>query len=321
MRRLSLSLTLCLCCALVLGACAPNDSAEIAQVMPTLVEIPTLTPASKQTLVDGNPIVSTTPILLTSTPPSAQTAVSATPAPGTVSFTPSMTITDTPTLTPSPTHTLTVQPNVFDDLIGTALNTTQLPPGYFGTPPAGGIAQVMTPTFFPGQTMEVGCMNPPSGGFGIVFASDQRLKTTLGCPVGVPPVTLVRVGASQLFEFGLMAWVSGAPSEIYVFYTNGTFQRHPDTFTEGVDPASNGETPPSAGLIEPVRGFGKIWRMYPEVRSGLGWATQPETAATATTLNFERDLLLHLSIRTDVLVIAPQGTGERGDWRAITGAP
>lgn len=46
-----------------------------------------------------------------------------------------------------------------------------------------------------------------------------------------------------------------------------------------------GLTPPP-GRYEPQRGFGKVWRDFPEVREALGWATLPEAAHTATVQPF-----------------------------------
>src|SRR5262245_60288081 len=43
------------------------------------------------------------------------------------------------------------------------------------------------------------------------------------------------------------------------------------------DQVSGGEKPP-AGLYEPIRGFGKLWRSNPQVRNTLGWAAGPEQA-------------------------------------------
>lgn len=37
-----------------------------------------------------------------------------------------------------------------------------------------------------------------------------------------------------------------------------------------------GEEAPPPGLIEPLRGFGKVWREHAEVRRGIGWAVSAE---------------------------------------------
>lgn len=62
---------------------------------------------------------------------------------------------------------------------------------------------------------------------------------------------------------------------IYVLYDDATYQRLEDGFDSAVDPVSGGETPPS-GLVEPILGFGKVWRDQPGVRQALGWATAGE---------------------------------------------
>jgi hypothetical protein len=54
------------------------------------------------------------------------------------------------------------------------------------------------------------------------------------------------------------------------------WQSYVDTWREG-EPASGGETPP-AGLYEPMRGFGKLWRSETSIRNTLGWAVAPEAA-------------------------------------------
>jgi hypothetical protein len=62
---------------------------------------------------------------------------------------------------------------------------------------------------------------------------------------------------------------------VYVLYDDATYQRLEDSFDSAVDPVSGGETPPS-GLVEPILGFGKVWRDQPGVRQALGWATAGE---------------------------------------------
>lgn len=50
---------------------------------------------------------------------------------------------------------------------------------------------------------------------------------------------------------------------------------------------------PQPGLVEPSRGFGKLWRENAAVRDCLGYATSPDEAAyTLTWQNFTRGLLL-----------------------------
>jgi hypothetical protein len=122
----------------------------------------------------------------------------------------------------------------------------------------------------------------------------------MGCPQGT--VGGVRT-AEQYFERGVMVWVelttaSGAldrrifvirgvplPLTYFIFY---------DPWSEG-EPESAGLTPPT-GLLEPRRGFGKVWRDFPEVREALGWATLPEVAHSATVQPFASAVDPHVGL-------------------------
>jgi hypothetical protein len=48
-----------------------------------------------------------------------------------------------------------------------------------------------------------------------------------------------------------------------------------DTWTDA-EPESDPAIVPPAGLLQPIRGFGKVWRNNAGVRDGLGWALSPE---------------------------------------------
>lgn len=84
--------------------------------------------------------------------------------------------------------------------------------------------------------------------------------------------------AQQPFEHGFMIWLQ--PSQtIYVFFTSygGTsYRSYEDTFTDG-DPESDPNLTPPSGLLQPIRGFGKVWRQNEELRTNLGWATAGES--------------------------------------------
>ena len=108
-------------------------------------------------------------------------------------------------------------------------------------------------------------------------------RDDLECPATAP---IASPAAEQLFERGRMIWLASQGS-IYVLWGDGQptapgappdgFLVFEDTWQPGEaerDPAS---APPS-GLYQPVRGFGKVWRTWPEVRDGLGWALAPEHA-------------------------------------------
>ena len=168
----------------------------------------------------------------------------------------------TPTFTPTTTNT-PVTPGV----VGFA------PVGVFGSGISGG-----------GE-----CANGPQGVFGTIYQSDPNFPAALGCPLAQTASNVN--SAYQPFENGLMIWVSSlgvqAQPAIYALLNNGTYQRFNDTFTDGVDAVSSGAVPPE-GRLEPVRGFGKVWRENANVRDSLGWATTGESGGGAQVLMFER---------------------------------
>ncbi len=77
-----------------------------------------------------------------------------------------------------------------------------------------------------------------------------------------------------------MFW-RGDTKTVYVFLggATGDWYEFEDTWQD-TDPTPAPLGAP-AGLYEPVRGFGKIWRDYPGLRQSLGWATDQETNITA----------------------------------------
>jgi len=98
---------------------------------------------------------------------------------------------------------------------------------------------------------------------------------------GCPWEAEIGPAAQQPFENGFMIWL-GPSRAIYVFYNQiepgrayPLYRMYADEFHEG-DPESDPSIVPPSGLYQPIRGFGLVWRTYPEVRDGLGWATAPE---------------------------------------------
>ncbi|MBN8618545.1 MAG: hypothetical protein J0L63_06550 [Anaerolineae bacterium] len=290
-------------------ACTGNQRPD-NQVLPTVAALPTLTSTTTAT--------ATLPITPTATP-TATLTLTITPS-ETPSVTPSATITETatPTATITPTPSFTPEPpediEGLSALVQLALRATVLPqemmPAMAATMPA--------VTSVPGQPaiISVTCSTFPSGGFASVYNADPTLSTLIGCPLGISSVS----SAAQSYQSGEMFWVAGPPSAIYALFSSGRFQRYEDTFLEGVDPSSGGETPPS-GLIEPVRGFGKVWRTFGEVRA-MGWATSGELAGQATIQFFERGQMIALSQRGLIYVLINDagGTGVAGTWRVVTGS-
>ncbi len=273
-------------------------------VLPTEVVLPSLTSTLTPTVtLTGTQTATNAPTL--SPTPTASPTETLTP---TISVTPSATITETST--PTPTITPSPSPSVgpLSILAQLAANATPIPQTFLppvstaaGTLPASGIVPSA-----PGAP--VTCTVQPSGGFGTAYASDLSLNTLIGCAQGTP--TAVN-SALQVFERGSMIWLQGP---IYVLYNDGRFQRYEDTYVAGVDPESGGEVPP-AGLIEPVRGFGKVWRSNADVRNGLGWGITQETGNQATQQRFDRGWMIYLPQRGDIVVLDDVGS----TWRVVAG--
>ncbi|MDF1515761.1 MAG: hypothetical protein P1S60_18285, partial [Anaerolineae bacterium] len=84
--------------------------------------------------------------------------------------------------------------------------------------------------------------------------------------------------AQQPFQNGFMIWLEPSKS-IVVFFNNyggQSYRIFPDTFKDG-DPETDPNFAPPSGLLQPKRGFGKVWRENIVVRDNLGWATADES--------------------------------------------
>jgi hypothetical protein len=95
------------------------------------------------------------------------------------------------------------------------------------------------------------------------------------CPLGPVVATWA---AEQLFERGRMIWLD-TEGAIYVFYDvdandSTVVERFDDSWAPG-ELESDPTIVAPAGLYQPVRGFGQVWREE-QVRGRLGWALAPE---------------------------------------------
>lgn len=138
------------------------------------------------------------------------------------------------------------------------------------------------------------CSIVPVLGFGSVWASHASARAALGC--ATRPEAPVWLG-EQTFERGRMFWRQDTAT-IYVLYSDGSWQQFADSWHAG-DPETDPGTVAPAGLYQPKRGFGKVWRDHPEVRSRLGWGTMEERGVNGAIQPFERGLMLwspHLGI-------------------------
>lgn len=107
-----------------------------------------------------------------------------------------------------------------------------------------------------------------------VYFFDPRGQV-LACPLEAARTVQA---AYQEFERGFMIWRADT-SDIYVFFRDtGLVNRFRDTWMgEAVEYP---EEPPM-GRYKPDRGFGRVWVDNPQVRGGLGWATNFERGYTA----------------------------------------
>lgn len=153
------------------------------------------------------------------------------------------------------------------------------------------------------------CANVPVRGFGAVWAGNRNVSRSLGCALTYAPFSEEAViqTAYQPFQHGAMLWVQRQTYTqeklIYVFFDDGTFQQFTDTWAEG-QPVSGSDTPP-AGLYQPVRGFGKVWRegTGARVRERLGWATAPEQGATGAYQRFDNGEMYYSAANNKVWVL------------------
>jgi hypothetical protein len=116
-----------------------------------------------------------------------------------------------------------------------------------------------------------GCAITPILGFGNVWNTHSQVRSKLGCPTEMEKAVWA---GEQNFQGGYMLWRQDT-NEIYVIYNNGTWQVYPDTWTTS-EPEMDPSIVPPSGYYQPKRGFGKVWRNNPNVRSNLGWATTQE---------------------------------------------
>lgn len=84
----------------------------------------------------------------------------------------------------------------------------------------------------------------------------------------------------QVFERGRMFWVQHN-RQIWVMEASaddpnrGDWLCYTDTFVDG-EPEIDPTLEPPEGMIQPRRGFGKLWRSQQAIQAALGWAITPE---------------------------------------------
>lgn len=106
---------------------------------------------------------------------------------------------------------------------------------------------------------------------------------------------------------------------IYVLFDDtASAAAGPDTWVAGTDPVSTGQTPP-AGLVEPQRGFGKVWRAGSGLRGRerLGWAMAAERGANGAWQPIQRGQMIWMPDPKQIFVLGeqPSSNGAPTVWR------
>jgi len=146
----------------------------------------------------------------------------------------------------------------------------------------------------------------PEGRIGEFWTANDERQQSLGWALeeGLQPLD----GVVQNFEHGLMFWRSDTDQIFALWTADG--RRHwravEDAFEEGEMEKDPAITAPG-GLRQPERGFGKAWRIYPDLREGLGWALEKERKINARTQAFERGQVTELGLTTYAIGQTPAG--------------
>jgi hypothetical protein len=100
------------------------------------------------------------------------------------------------------------------------------------------------------------------------------------CPAAAQVST---AAAEQDFERGWIYWMQ-TTGKVYVLYEDGkspAWEVYADTWTSA-EPEDDPSIVAPSGLLQPVRGIGKVWRTNTTVRDRLGWAITDEVGFTST---------------------------------------
>jgi hypothetical protein len=108
-------------------------------------------------------------------------------------------------------------------------------------------------------------------------ATRRRGPTPTLDPFPTPTISEIQV-AEQLFENGRMFWLQPT-NQIWVMVEtgdgSGVWTVYEDLFVEG-DVEFDPQIVAPTGLLQPERGFGRLWRETEDVQDAIGWALEPE---------------------------------------------
>ena len=131
--------------------------------------------------------------------------------------------------------------------------------------------------------------------------SSPQLQDLLGCPT-LPDSSLFL--AEQRYQNGWMIY-RGDSQTILVLLQWGAYSQFPDTWNS--EQPEGGFVAPPPGLIEPRRGFGKVWReQLGGAHAAIGFATGGEQGMTGQLQPCERGTLIR-NERGEVRVLLSNG--------------
>lgn len=137
----------------------------------------------------------------------------------------------------------------------------------------------------------------PFAAQGLFASLWQTYRTWLGCPLYAQ--ARVIQDAEQAFQTAHMFWRADNDYVYVVFEQGGlagTYQSFTDKWNEG-DPDFSCPASPPPGLIQPKRGFGKVWCELGGASSPTGWALAEEVGrgpgnGDPAVQDFERGMIL-----------------------------
>ena len=96
---------------------------------------------------------------------------------------------------------------------------------------------------------------------------------------------------------------------IDVLYLNGPWVRYEDTWDD-TQPTDDPSLTPPEGLVQPMRGFGKVWReQLGGPQAQIGWALEPEQGYDMLRQSFDFGDM-YLGLEGEVFILYNDGAWE-----------